>query len=163
MALEGGMETRRRTKRGLPCVGAVGLSVTMTLAFVAALAACGGTGGSSPAPSSSKPAVYTAADDGATVETRVGEQFTVSLEENPTTGYQWDMKAGPGLTLVGDEFMGPSPSPSPLMGAGGTHSWVFKADKAGTLTLTGLYVRPWEADGKSAADFSLTIEARQKT
>jgi Predicted secreted protein len=46
------------------------------------------------------------------------------------------------------------------MGAGGTHSWVFRVDKAGTLTLAGLYVRPWEADGKSAADFSLTIEAQ---
>jgi len=159
MALEGDMETRRRTKRGLLRVAAVGLSVTMTLAFAAAVSACGGTGGSSPGPSSPTLAVYTAADDGTTVEASVGEQFTVSLEENPTTGYEWDMKAGPGLTLVGDEFMGPSPSPSPLMGAGGTHAWVFKADKAGTLTLTGLYVRPWEADGKSAADFSLTIEA----
>lgn len=140
--------------------GAVVVSVTMALASAAALVACGGTGGSSPAPSSPTPAVYTAADDGATVAASVGEQFTVSLEENPTTGYEWDMKAGAGLTLVGDEFVGPSPSPSPLMGAGGTHSWVFRVDKAGTLTLTGLYVRPWEADGKSAADFSLTIAAQ---
>jgi inhibitor of cysteine peptidase len=160
MALEGDMEIRRRTTRSLLRIAAVGLGVTLTLAFAAALAACGGTGGSSPAPSSPTPAVYTAADDGATVEASVGEQFTVSLEENPTTGYEWDMKAGPGLTLVGDEFMGPSPSPSPLTGAGRTHSWVFKAARAGTLTLTGLYVRPWEADGKSAADFSLTIAAR---
>jgi len=142
--------------------GAVVVSVTLALASAAALAACGGTGGSSPAPSSPTPAVYTAGvgEDGATVPASVGEQFTVSLEENPTTGYEWDMKAGPGLTLVGDEFVGPSPSPSPLMGAGGTHSWVFRVDKAGTLTLTGLYVRQWEADGKSAADFSLTIEAQ---
>src|SRR5450756_527596 len=95
--------------------GAVVVSVTLALASAAALAACGGTGGSSPAPSSPTPAVYTAADDGATVAASVGEQFTVSLEENPTTGYEWDMKAGPGLTLVGDEFVGPSPSPSPLM------------------------------------------------
>jgi len=104
--------------------------------------------------------VYTVADNNATVAARVGEQFTVSLAENPTTGYQWDMKAGPGLTLVSDRFTGPSPSPSPLEGAGGTRAWVFRADKAGTLTLTGLYVRPWEADGKSAADFSLTITAQ---
>src|SRR5665647_3229884 len=102
--------------------GAVVVSVTLALASAAALAACGGTGGSSPAPSSPTPAVYTAADDGATVAASVGEQFTVSLEESPTAGHAWGMKAGPGLTLVGDEFVGPSPSPSALMGAGGTHS-----------------------------------------
>ncbi|MEI6448359.1 MAG: protease inhibitor I42 family protein [Actinomycetes bacterium] len=138
--------------------GAVIVSVAMALASAAALAACGGSAGDPPAPS--PPAVYTAADDGATVAARVGERFTVTLDENPTTGYQWDMKAGPGLTLVSDQFTGPSPSPSPLEGAGGTHSWVYRADAAGTLTLTGLYVRPWEADGKSASDFSLTIAAR---
>ena len=136
------------------------MSVAMALASAAVIAACGGTAGSSPAPTSSPPAVYTAVDNNATVAARVGEQLTVTLAENPTTGYQWDMKAGPGLTLVSDQFIGPSPSPSPLEGAGGTHSWVFRANAAGTLTLTGLYVRPWEADGKSAADFSLTIEAQ---
>ena len=140
--------------------GVVIASVAMTLACAAALAACGGTGGSSLAPPPAPPAAYTAADNHATVAARVGEQLTVTLAENPTTGYQWDMKAGPGLTLVSDQFIGPSPSPSPLEGAGGTHSWVFRANAAGTLTLTGLYVRPWEADGKSAADFSLTIEAQ---
>ena len=131
----------------------------MTLGFAAALSACGGTGGGSPASPSPRPAVFTAADDMTTVEVSVGERFTVSLQENPTTGYAWDMIAGPGLALVGDEFVAPSPSPSPLEGAGGTHSWVFRAEDVGTLTLTGRYVRPWEA-GKSAADFSLTIEAR---
>jgi len=154
------METRRPTKRGLLYAGAVVVSVTMALASAAVLMACGATAGSSPAPSSPTPAVYTSADNGATVQASVGERFTVSLAENPTTGYTWDMKAGPGLTRVVDKFVGPSPSPSPLMGAGGTRSWVFRVDKAGTLTLTGLYVRPWEANGKSAADFSLTIKAQ---
>ena len=100
----------------------------MTLGFVAALSACGGTGGGSPASPSPRPAVFTAADDMTTVEVSVGERFTVSLQENPTTGYEWDMIAGPGLALVGDEFVAPSPSPSPLEGAGGTHSWVFRAE-----------------------------------
>ena len=140
--------------------GIIAGAALLALLATTSLVACGGSAGSSAAPSSPTPAVYTAADSGATVQASVGEQFTVSLEENPTTGYEWDMKAGPGLTLVGDEFVGPSPSPSPLMGAGGTHSWVFRADKGGTLTLTGLYVRPWETNGKSAADFSLTIAAQ---
>jgi len=132
------------------------------LALLAAgsLVACGGSSGGASASPSPGARVYTETASGTTIRAKVGDRITVTLRENPTTGYKWDMKAGPGLTLVGDEFVGPSPSPSPLMGAGGTHSWVFRVDKAGTLTLTGLYVRPWEADGKSAADFSLTIEAQ---
>ena len=150
------MDTSRESR---PRRGVVVASLALALACGAVLVACGGSAGSSPAPSPSPPAVFTEADNTTTVAARVGEQFTVTLDENPTTGYQWDMKAGPGLTLVSDRFTGPSPSPSPLEGAGGTHSWVFRADEAGTLTLTGLYVRPWEAD-KSAADFSLTIQAQ---
>ena len=132
------------------------------LALLAAgsLVACGGSSGGASASPSPGARVYTETASGTTIRAKVGDRITVTLRENPTTGYKWDMKAGPGLTLVGDEFVGPSPSPSPLMGAGGTHSWVFRVDKAGTLTLTGLYVRQWEADGKSAADFSLTIEAQ---
>jgi inhibitor of cysteine peptidase len=153
------MEIQRSMRVGALWVGA--LAAVVVLAAVS-LAACGGAAGNAPASPSPTPAVYTAVDSGATVAVTVGERFTVSLKENPTTGYAWDMKAGPGLTLVGDAFAGPSPSPSPLMGAGGMHSWVFEAAKAGTLTLTGLYVRPWEPQGKSAADFSLTIESSEK-
>jgi predicted secreted protein len=64
------------------------------------------------------------------------------------------------LSLISDKYAGPSPSASPLMGAGGARTWVVRVDDAGTLTLTGIYARPWEAPTKSAASFSLTIEAR---
>ena len=133
------------------------------LALLAAgsLVACGGSSGGASASPSPGARVYAETASGTTIRAKVGDRITVTLRENPTTGYKWEMKLGPGLTLVMGTFTEPSFSPSPpLMGAGGTHSWVFRVDKAGTLTLTGLYVRPWEADGKSAADFSLTIEAQ---
>jgi predicted secreted protein len=47
------------------------------------------------------------------------------------------------------------------MGAGGVHTWVYKVDRAGVLTLTGVYARSWEPQSKSAADFSLTVDAAQ--
>ena len=138
----------------------VGLLVAVVAAAALLAAACGGSSGGASASPSPGARVYAETASGTTIRAKVGDRITVTLRENPTTGYKWEMKLGPGLTLVGDEFVGPSPSPSPLMGAGGTHSWVFRVDKAGTLTLTGLYVRPLEADGKSVADFSLTVEAQ---
>jgi len=131
------------------------LAVTLTAA--AALVACGGSGGGS----GSATIKVTEADNGATVKAKVGDELSVTLEENPTTGYEWSMIAGPGLTAVSDRFVGPSPSPSPLMGAGGTHTWVYKVASSGKLTLTGVYARSWEPESKSAADFSLTVDATE--
>jgi len=131
-------------------VGALVLVVVVCAA--ALLAACGGGSGGATIK-------VTEADNTKTLAAEVGDEISVTLKENPTTGYGWNMIAGLGLTAVSDEFTGPSPSSSPMMGAGGVHTWVFKVDQAGTLTLTGVYARSWEPESKSAADFSLTVDA----
>ena len=132
-------------------VWACGLAVLLTAA--AGLVACGGSGGAT--------IKITEADTARTVTAKVGDEVSVTLKENPTTGYEWKMISGPGLTAVSDKFVGPSPSPSPMMGAGGMHTWVYKVDRASVLTLTGVYARSWEPQSKSAADFSLTVDAAQ--
>jgi inhibitor of cysteine peptidase len=126
------------------------------LGLAGGLVACGGSADEA----SPGPTTYTEADSGQTVSAAVGDEIAVTLKENPSTGYEWDLKPGPGLTVVSNDYAGPSASPSPMIGAGGTRTWVFKVDEAGTLTLTGLYVRPWEPSSKSASDFSLTIDAQ---
>ena len=140
--------------------GAVIAGVVVTLACAATLTACGGSGGASSSPTPTVK-VCTEAASGTTVSAKVGDRIMVKLKENPTTGYKWDMKFGPGLKLVIGTFFGPSFSPSPpIMGAGGTHTWLVQIDKPGTLTLTGIYARPWESASKGAASFSLTIDAK---
>lgn len=139
----------------------VGLLVAVVAAGALFAAACGGSSGGASASPSPGARVYTETASGTTIRAKVGDRITVTLRENPTTGYKWEMKLGPGLTLVMGTFFGPSFSPSPpLMGAGGTRTWVVKVDKPGTATLTGVYARPWESASKSAASFSLTIDAK---
>jgi inhibitor of cysteine peptidase len=133
-------------------VVACGLAVMLTAA--AALVACGGSAGSGGATIK-----VTAADNAKTVTAKVGDEVSVTLKENPTTGYEWNMVAGPGLTAASDHFIAPSPAATPMMGAGGVHTWVYKVDQAGALTLAGTYARSWEPDSKSAAHFSLTVDA----
>jgi len=89
--------------------------------------------------------------------TDVGRTFAIVLKENPSTGYSWTLKLSPGLKLLNDQFV--APSPSPLVGAGGQRIWVITVEKAGTTTVTGIYARPSDAATKSAALFSLTIKA----
>jgi inhibitor of cysteine peptidase len=133
------------------------VSVTVALAlFVFATLAATGCGGAATAKPTAAP-TYSEADNGRIVTLAVGQSFTVTLKENPTTGYQWKMVVGPGLRQVSDKYT-PDAQPSsgpPLAGAGGTYSWVLKAATAGTRTLTGIYARPWVP--KNSADFSLTI------
>jgi inhibitor of cysteine peptidase len=130
--------------------------------LMAALGACGGSGATSPSPTA-KVKVYTAAASGTTVSAAVGERITIKLDENPSTGYRWDLKLSPGLKLVTSTFLGSSLSPSPspaIVGAGGVHSWLIVVEKPGASTITGAYFRPWESASKSAARFALTIDAK---
>jgi predicted secreted protein len=103
--------------------------------------------------------VFTEKDSPVALGTDVGTTFVVDLTDNPSTGYMWTMKLGPGLTLVHEQVVAPDSSPSPMVGAGSQHLWFIKVEKPGTTTVTGIYARPADAATKSAADFSLTIHA----
>lgn len=80
------------------------------------------------------------------VEVRVGQEFNITLESNPTTGYQWQLAKQLNETIL--EFIGSEykPSESGLIGAGGTEVWTFKAVNSGTTEISLKYVRPWETD-----------------
>jgi inhibitor of cysteine peptidase len=90
--------------------------------------------------------VYTEEDSGKTVNETLGEEFNVRLEENPTTGYNWNMTASDGLELVGDQYIPSNPS-GQIAGSGGIHSFSFKTIASGIQTLHGEYRRPWVPAG----------------
>jgi|GEM_PF-1047053 len=85
------------------------------------------------------------------VAASVGAEFTVELESNPTTGYQWQLLKpldGMMLDAAGKRFQAP-PQPAgkpPMVGVGGKDVWTFKALRAGETTIEFKYVRPWEKD-----------------
>ncbi|NYT01701.1 MAG: protease inhibitor I42 family protein [Methanosarcinales archaeon] len=78
------------------------------------------------------------------VDCLLGEDFYISLESNPTTGYSWaasfDEEA---LTLV-DQTHVPYEQPSGLMGGGGRDLFTFQGLRPGETTVKMTYSRPWE-------------------
>jgi predicted secreted protein len=79
-------------------------------------------------------------------DVKVGQEFNITLESNPTTGYQWQLAKqlnGTVLVFLGSEY---KPSESDLLGAGGIEIWRFKAVNSGTTEISLKYVRPWETD-----------------
>lgn len=94
-------------------------------------------------------------DNGRTVEVPAGTEIIVSLPENPTTGYTWEMNSG-GLAATGDEYY-PDKVPEGTVGSGGTHEWKYKAEKAGTYTIEGIYKRAWEETATDDERWQATI------
>ncbi len=130
---------------------------TLLLAPVAILSVClvlaagclqeQGTGGV-PTPPPTSPIttgpVFGPEDNGKNVSLAEGTEFSLTLPENPTTGYSWHLSPSPGITLLSDEFIPPT---SPLMGAGGTHTWIFMGKERGEQIVYAEYRRPWVPSG----------------
>ena len=74
------------------------------------------------------------------------KSLTLTLDENPTTGYSWAYTMAPAdiLALENDAFVN-APTSETVVGAGGTHTWTFKVVAGGCVRLTFQYYRPWEA------------------
>ncbi|NTU99924.1 MAG: protease inhibitor I42 family protein [Methanoregulaceae archaeon] len=85
--------------------------------------------------------VYNESENGITEAMALGSSFKVMLDENPTTGYSWNVSVTSGLNITDDTFIPPT---SGLMGAGGVHSWTVLTTKTGLQEFSGTYMRPWE-------------------
>ena len=97
-------------------------------------------------------------DNGREVTIAVGEIVEISLAENPTTGFRWDLevKPDPACTLVRSAF---EPATGPP-GKGGTRRWRFRAVRSGTGEVVLEYRRPWERDAPPRRTFKLSLRVR---
>jgi inhibitor of cysteine peptidase len=95
--------------------------------------------------------------DASRVTTNPGRQFSITLDSNPTTGYQWKLAkpvTGTCVALVTNEFVRPK---SKLTGAPGKEVWKFKALTSGEAEIELQYVRPWDNGVEPARKTNLTV------
>ncbi|MFH1347753.1 MAG: protease inhibitor I42 family protein [Candidatus Margulisiibacteriota bacterium] len=95
----------------------------------------------------------------------VGEEFTITLESNPTTGYQWQLARPLDDKIVGlgeskYEMEKQESVETGMVGVGGHEYWTFKAKGKGTTSIELKYVRPWEKDAPpvETAVFRIRVE-----
>src|ERR1035441_4739505 len=84
------------------------------------------------------------------VAATVGKEFKITLQCNPTTGYQWVLAKAPDeklAKLLRSDYKRPD---SKLVGAGGDMVWTFRALTEGQTQVELNYVRPWEKGVKPA-------------
>lgn len=95
------------------------------------------------------------------VEVKAGDVFTIALDSNATTGFQWTEQAKIAdtgvLTQESHAFNSPITGDTPMVGAAGLEEWTFIAGQAGTTTVTTSYDRPWAGGEKGVRTFELTV------
>jgi inhibitor of cysteine peptidase len=79
------------------------------------------------------------------INVKANQEFTIALEANPTTGYDWQPVFDSGvLSQVKKDYQQDDHSGKPLVGSGGTDFFTYKALKTGETKITFTYYRSWE-------------------
>ncbi len=75
----------------------------------------------------------------------VNKPFEISVESNPSTGYQWKAEVDANMIQMKSSKFERDPSkPKHYVGVGGVTKFVFLPIKTGQTTIRLLYQRPWE-------------------
>jgi len=89
----------------------------------------------------------------------VGENFTVSLESNQSTGYSWSVGMvadNSQIVVTGMDYDLPENAKT---GQGGAEVWHLKAVAPGTVKLMFYYARSWEKEAPAKTmSFNVTIQ-----
>ena len=136
---------------------------------IVAIAGCSGgsttstTGGSATSGGATTPKTIkvTAADNGSTQQAAVGDTLEVTLDANPTTGYEWavDGELPPVLKADGEPSY-TTTAPAGVAGAGGASTIKYSVVKAGDGELKLKYWRTFEATVPPVATFAVTVQAK---
>lgn len=87
---------------------------------------------------------------------KLDQKFTVTLEENASTGYAWT------YTIKDNGINFVSVDTENLVGASENKQWTFKASKKGTYKLVFTYARPWEKDSSDSKTVVYEIRISNK-
>ena len=98
-------------------------------------------------------------DAGHTVEVRPGGLLDVTLDGNPTTGYQWEVDSVDSAVLkqVGEPTF---KADSTAVGSGGKVTLHFQGIAAGQTTLKLIYHRSFEKNVPPAKTFEVTVTVK---
>lgn len=86
----------------------------------------------------------------------MGEEFSITLPTNPSTGYSWQIDApGNRLELLERAYVGSADR----VGSGGQETIRFRARTVGEASIRCRYQRPWEEHAVEERRFSVRIHA----
>lgn len=92
---------------------------------------------------------------------QVGQNMTLSLPSNPTTGYRW-LVQNPASQIL--ESLGPelysAPEEAGIVGSAGISTWRFQAKAVGQGHLVLVYQQPWAPQVRPVQTFDCAIHVK---
>jgi inhibitor of cysteine peptidase len=107
------------------------------------------------------PMIIRKIDQGQNFEISQGDMVSIQLEENPTTGYQWEIKGidDQVVALQNSEYISASGG---NIGAGGIRIFTFLAKSEGITQVRLVLRRSWESEESAIEHFEVTLRVIQK-
>lgn len=89
------------------------------------------------------------------IRVKVGDEFTIALKANPTTGYDWECASIYEWIQPLDKVY--EADNTGLVGSGGTDIFRFKAHGQGKTALDFVYKRSWETTPLEQKSFTVEV------
>lgn len=88
---------------------------------------------------------------------KLGENITITLEENPSTGYSWsyEVEDWSNINILTDTYV--QNDNKEIVGSGGIHTWTFETLEKGIVTIKFDYYRPFEGIDSSISKKTYVI------
>ena len=97
-------------------------------------------------------------DPGQAIEVAVGGQFTIVLESNPTTGYEWEANYDNNLLKLVKSDYQQGEAKQGMVGAGGKQYFTFEGLKKGDAQVTLVYKRSFEQGSAEQKVFNVSVK-----
>jgi inhibitor of cysteine peptidase len=101
-----------------------------------------------------------------TVQLIVGSAASVALQENPSTGYRWQIdevsSTNLGLLRIADGQTSLGSTGTPLIGAPIRRLWRVEGLAVGTASVVFIQLRPWERNVAPISRHTLTVNVRAR-
>jgi inhibitor of cysteine peptidase len=100
--------------------------------------------------------VVTQKDNGKTIDLSVGQDFLIQLDENPTTGYRWEVREIDTdlIDRTEDQY---SQNLDSETGGGGVRIFKFTTKKTGQDRIQLKHWRTWEGEKSSIGCFTIQL------
>ena len=102
---------------------------------------------------------YVCTNPSEAINVGVNKGFTIALDSNPTTGYEWQPTYDKTmLELVEKTYKQGETAKQGMVGAGGVEYFKFKALKPGEAKVTMDYKRSWEKENIEQLVFTVNVK-----
>jgi inhibitor of cysteine peptidase len=102
---------------------------------------------------------YSSTDNNSTMPAQPGDTVTVTLGENPSTGFVWNATTSGDLVITGNNYASGNPvgEMMGMVGGGGSRSWRLSVGKDHTQSFSAVLRRPGEPFNRTINTFEITF------